>query len=108
MKLLEAATEEIAMETNAAYRLKAKDHDHVHSPEEHIIAEAVFEKVTMETNAAYWFSTENQLQTLVEQVNMESITKCEVNHELQENPAKQVTDSAHYFNSDPQSPCMHY
>ena len=67
------------MEKNAAYRLKAKDHDHVHSPEEHIIAEAVTEEVTMETNTAYWFSTENQLQILVKQVTMESITKCEVN-----------------------------
>ncbi len=60
MKLLEAATEEIAMETKAAYRLKAKDHDHVHSPKEQIkITEAVTEEVTIETNAEYRRSVTN-------------------------------------------------
>ncbi len=54
-------------------------------------------------------STEDQLQILVEQATMESNLAYGLlsEHELNENPAEQVTDSAHHFNSDhAQSPLL--
>ncbi|XP_064385904.1 uncharacterized protein LOC135334578 isoform X3 [Halichondria panicea] len=63
-----AASEEVAIETNAAYGLRNEDRLQA-------------EQVTTETNLAYGIGRKQ---------------------ELQENPAEQVTDSAHHFDSDPQ------
>ena len=96
-KLAEAATDEVAMETNAAYRLGDEEHDHVLSLEE--LAEAVSEEVAMEENVSYGLRAEDQLQD--EQKTMHAFG-LRSEHELQENPAKQVAELAHHFNSDPQ------
>ncbi len=84
MKLAEATTEEVAMETNAAYGLRARDqlqteqvlvetnvvdaeYDFVLPPVEQVkLAEATTEEVAMETNAAYGLRARDQLQ--IEQV----------------------------------------
>ncbi len=50
----------------------------------------------MEENAAYGLSAEDQLQVTTE-TNLTFGLRSE--HELQENPVEQVTDSAHHFNS---------
>ncbi len=102
-KLAEAATEEVAIETNTAYGLGSEA---VLSLEEQI---KLAEEVAMEENAAYWLSAEDQLHA--EQVTTETNLAYGLRseHELQENPVEQVTDSAHHFNSDPQqSPLPEY
>ena len=101
-KLVEAATEEVTIETNAAYGLRSED---VLSLEEQTkLAKAVAEEVAMEENAAYGLIAEDQLQA--EQVTTETNLAYGLRSEdeLQENLAQQVNESAHHFHSDPLRP----
>ncbi len=56
-KLAEAATEEVPVETNAAYGLRSEDI--LSLEEQRELAEAVAEEVAMEENAAYGLSVED-------------------------------------------------
>ena len=98
-KLAEAATEDVAIETNAAYGLRSED---VLSllEEQMKLADAVVEEVAMEENAAYGLSAEDQLQA--EQVTTETNVAYGLQSEIREIPAEQVTESVDHFNSDPQ------